>query len=66
MIAYPATSGEKYVCNSCGYKWVSKKNFGSPSICPNCKERNIINYCNTKEYHNLKEYRKKQMQKEEI
>lgn len=49
--------GEKYICNRCKYKWRSKKNFGSPSICPNCYSRNIVQYCLTEEYR--KEVREK-------
>ena len=40
-------SGERYVCNSCGYGWRSKKSFGSPAICPRCKKNDIILYSKT-------------------
>lgn len=47
---------DRYICNSCGYKWKSKKNFGNPSICPHCKKGDIIQYIKTKkgkeEYNN--------------
>jgi len=52
-------SGAKYVCNSCGYHWVSKKSFGSPSICPNCKEDNIVDYYTTEEYRIERKERQK-------
>ena len=45
-----AASNEPYICNDCGYGWKSKKTFGSPSICPRCKNKNIIAYRNTKQY----------------
>ena len=37
-------SGERWICNSCSYGWRSKKSFGGPAICPNCKGNNIIPY----------------------
>jgi len=43
-------AGERYVCNSCGYGWRSKKDFGSPAFCPRCKEENIIPYRKTDQY----------------
>lgn len=45
-----AASNEPYICNDCGYGWKSKKTFGSPSICPRCKSKNIIAYRNTDQY----------------
>ena len=42
--------GERYFCNSCHYKWESKKSFGEPSICPKCKKDSIIEYSKTKGY----------------
>lgn len=39
-----------YVCKSCGYKWDSKKSFGSPSICPNCKGNKMVKYNEIEEY----------------
>lgn len=40
-------SGERWVCNSCGYGWRSKKSFGSPAVCPRCKESDITPYAKT-------------------
>lgn len=42
-------SGERWVCNSCGYGWKSKKSFGNPAICPRCKKKDIIPYAKTPE-----------------
>lgn len=36
--------GEQYICRNCDYKWTSKKSFGSPSVCPHCNSRDIIDY----------------------
>ena len=41
---------KKYLCNNCEYKWESKKKFGEPSICPNCKKNYIKKYSDTKEW----------------
>jgi len=41
---------KRYICKKCKYKWESKKKFGKPSICPNCKSKNIQKFSNTKEY----------------
>ena len=45
-----AASNEPYICNDCGYGWKSKKTFGSPSVCPRCKSKDIIAYRNTEQY----------------
>jgi hypothetical protein len=45
-----AASNEPYLCNDCGYGWRSKKTFGSPSICPRCKSKDIVPYRHTKQY----------------
>ncbi|MDP2628774.1 MAG: hypothetical protein Q8P15_02670 [Nanoarchaeota archaeon] len=42
-------SGERWVCNSCGYGWRSKKSFGNPAVCPRCKESDIIPHSQTPE-----------------
>lgn len=42
-------SGERWICNSCGYGWRSKKSFGSPAICPRCKKSDITPYSKTTE-----------------
>ena len=39
-----------WFCLDCDYEWESRKNYGTPSICPNCKSKNIKNYSNTKEW----------------
>lgn len=33
----------RYICQSCGYGWESRKSFGSPSSCPNCRSKEICN-----------------------
>lgn len=33
--------GEYYRCRDCKYGWKSKKNYGTPSICPRCKSQNL-------------------------
>ena len=30
-----------YICRACDYQWISKKTFGKPSMCPNCRSRHI-------------------------
>lgn len=45
-----SSSGEGYFCNSCGYGWRSKKDFGSPAFCPRCREDDIIPYTKTPQY----------------
>ena len=30
-----------FKCNSCGYKWKSRKEFGKPGKCPKCSSTNI-------------------------
>ncbi|MFH1503280.1 MAG: hypothetical protein ABIE36_01330 [Candidatus Diapherotrites archaeon] len=45
-----SSSGGRYVCKSCNYHWTSKKSFGSPAICPNCKSDDIVDYTTTDEY----------------
>lgn len=30
-----------YTCNSCNYRWMSKKDFGEPAKCPKCNSLNI-------------------------
>ena len=41
---------KRYFCESCGYKWESKKKFGEPSQCPSCKKDNITKYSGTEKY----------------
>ncbi len=36
-------SRDHFYCNYCKYEWCTRKDVGKPSICPNCKEQNIIN-----------------------
>ena len=35
-------SGDRFECN-CGYRWVSRKEWGEPSICPKCKGHYVNN-----------------------
>lgn len=35
--------GSEYYC-LCGYRWVSRKNFGSPARCPGCGGKDIYPY----------------------
>lgn len=41
---------KRYICKKCGYGWETKKKFGEPSICPNCKKNHIEKFSNTKGY----------------
>jgi len=34
--------GEQYICQSCSYKWTSRKDWGEPSTCPSCKSDDIL------------------------
>ncbi len=41
-IEYYGKMDKSYVCKKCGYEWVSKKEVGTPAICPRCSSKRII------------------------
>ena len=36
-------SGDRFKCNSCKYRWKTKKDYGEPPKCPNCRDKDIVN-----------------------
>jgi rubrerythrin len=34
-------SGKEFICNSCNYLWISKKQIGQPGKCPKCNSVEI-------------------------
>ena len=34
--------GSQYICQSCSYKWTSRKRWGEPSVCPHCRSNSIL------------------------
>ena len=34
-------SGDHYICKDCKYEWRTRKDVGSPSICPKCRKEMI-------------------------
>ena len=55
-------SGDRFECN-CGYRWISRKGWGEPSICPKCKSYYINNISEEVRLENARkviERRKKQ------
>jgi hypothetical protein len=34
---------DRFECNSCGYKWMTKKDWGQPNFCPGCKGKEFVN-----------------------
>src|SRR3989344_5083784 len=52
MVNRVKKEGREYVCLSCEYRWVSRKDFGNPAICPKCKNDGILRYATTQEWEN--------------
>ena len=49
---------DRFRCNSCKYRWVTKKEWGGPSFCPNCKSKEIINVDEKKRSERLDHWNK--------
>ena len=34
---------DRFECNSCRYRWMTKKEWGQPNFCPGCKSKDFVN-----------------------
>lgn len=60
--------GEQYICQSCSYKWTSRKDWGEPSVCPSCRSDNILTAGSYREMRleEAKEQRRVELEREEL
>ncbi len=42
-------SGSRYFCNTCQYRWESRKKYGAPAFCPKCSSESILLFEETPE-----------------